>query len=146
MIISQTGINLIKQFEGFRADAYQDGGGVWTVGYGTTRLNGRKVQAGDHLEEPAAASLMIATVNSFLATAASHIRVNLNQNQIDAIASFIYNLGVEQFESSTLLTMINASNFTGAADQFSRWIHDNGIVVAGLVRRRAAERTLFLEV
>lgn len=146
MNVSQNGINLIKKYEGFRADAYQDGGGVWTVGYGTTFLNGRKVQKGDHLDEPAASEVMITTANEYLQTVSKFLKVALDQNKIDAIACFIYNLGCEQFEASTLLRMINSGDYSGAADQFSRWIYDNGKVVQGLVRRRAAERALFLQV
>lgn len=146
MNLSQNGINLIKKFEGFKADAYQDGGGVWTVGYGTTFIYGRHVIKGDHLDEPAAQDYMIKTANGFLQSVSSFIKVQLTQNQIDAIACFIYNLGVDQFENSTLLRKLNAKDFQGAADQFSRWIYDNGQVVQGLIRRRAAERSLFLQV
>lgn len=145
MQISQSGINLIKVSEGFEADAYQDGGGVWTVGYGSTRINGRAVRKGDHLDEPAAAEYMISVANSFLKEIAGHVKVALNQNQTDAIASFIYNLGTDQFENSTLLSKLNKGDYAGAADQFSRWIYDNGKVVHGLIVRRAAERSLFLK-
>ncbi|MGE8467321.1 MAG: lysozyme [Pseudomonas putida] len=69
----------------------------------------------------------------------------LSQNQWDAMISFTYNLGAANLESSTLRRLINAGNYVAAADQFPRWNKAGGKVLAGLVRRRAAERDLFLE-
>jgi len=145
MQISQAGTNLIKQEEGFRSDAYQDGGGVWTIGYGSTRINGRPVTKGDKVDEPTALQMLITKANSDLSEVSAVLKTNLNQNQTDAIASFVYNIGLGQFKSSTLLSKLNASDFAGAADQFARWIYDNGKVVNGLIRRRAQERALFLK-
>ncbi|MNH36694.1 Lysozyme RrrD [compost metagenome] len=69
----------------------------------------------------------------------------LNQNQWDALVSFTYNLGAANLESSTLRRLLNAGNYASAAEQFPRWNKAGGKVLAGLVRRRAAERDLFLE-
>ena len=69
----------------------------------------------------------------------------LNQNQWDALMSFTYNLGAANLESSTLRRLLNAGNYSAAAEQFPRWNKAGGQVLAGLVRRRAAERDLFLE-
>jgi hypothetical protein len=73
-----------------------------------------------------------------------NVKVGLTQNQFDALVSLIYNIGTGGFSSSTLLQMINASNFAGAADQFSRFVYSGGVVLQGLVTRRAAERALFM--
>jgi lysozyme len=145
MQISPVGIALIKKFEGFKADAYQDGGGVWTVGYGSTVISGRPVRKGDHLDEPVAATYMVKIANEHLAAVQSAIKVPVTQNQIDAITSFTYNLGVNAFLTSTLLRLLNVNDFAGAAAQFDKWIHDNGKVVNGLITRRAAEKALFLK-
>ena len=74
-----------------------------------------------------------------------HIKVKLNQNQFNALASFVYNVGETAFVKSTMLTLLNQSKFGLAANQFDRWIYDNGKVINGLVNRRAKEKLLFLK-
>ena len=69
----------------------------------------------------------------------------LNQNQWDALISFTYNLGAANLESSTLRRLLNVGSYLAAAEQFPRWNKAGGQVLAGLSRRRAAERALFLE-
>jgi lysozyme len=74
----------------------------------------------------------------------SLVHVHLNQNQFDALVDFVFNVGAGNFRSSTLLRLLNAGNFAAAADQFSRWTQAAGKTMPGLVKRRAAERALFL--
>jgi lysozyme len=71
------------------------------------------------------------------------ITSQVNQNQFDALVSFTYNLGVGALHGSTLLHLVNQSDFTNAANEFPKWDHAGGVVVAGLLRRRLAEQTLF---
>ena len=74
----------------------------------------------------------------------AYSRVPLNENQIDALTSFVYNVGQNAFANSTLLRKLNDGDFNGAADEFMKWIHAGGKVVQGLVNRRATEKELFL--
>ncbi|EKT4454453.1 MULTISPECIES: lysozyme [Pseudomonas] len=141
MRTSQRGLSLIKSFEGLRLQAYQDSVGVWTIGYGTTR----GVQAGMKISKEQAERMLLNDVQRFEPEVERLITAPLNQNQWDALISFTYNLGAANLESSTLRRLINAGDYKSAAEQFSRWNKAGGQVLAGLTRRRAAERELFLE-
>ena len=138
---------LIVPFEGFSASPYQDVGGVWTQGYGTTvRPDGRPITAAS---PPITEAQALAWVRAYLVRAEHGIdrlvTVTLNTNQEAAILDFIYNLGIGNFEESTLLKLLNQGNYQGAADQFPLWDHAaNGEVLLGLQRRREAEKELFL--
>ncbi|HCN7007090.1 TPA: lysozyme, partial [Escherichia coli] len=86
MKISNTGLNLIAKWEGFRATAYQDVGGVWTIGYGTTRYeDGTRVKKGDTITKADALSLLQMQANEHAATILSYVKVPLTQNQFDAL-------------------------------------------------------------
>lgn len=141
MRTSQRGLSLIKSFEGLRLQAYKDAVGVWTVGYGTTR----GVKAGMSINKEQAERMLVNDVQCFEPEVERLVTVPLSQNQWDALMSFTYNLGSANLESSTLLRKLNAGDYAGAADQFPRWNKAGGKVLPGLVRRRAAERDLFLE-
>lgn len=145
MEISTNGINLIKKFEGFEEKAYQDVIGIWTIGFGTIQYaNGTKVRQGDTItEEGAEAELKHYIDTQIIPTLESVVTVELTQNQIDALASFIYNLGAGAFKKSTLLKLINAGKFADAALEFQKWNRAGGKVVSGLTRRRNAEMVLF---
>ena len=137
-------IDLIKKFEGFRSKAYQDSVGVWTIGYGTTRINGEPVKAGMTITEDQALQLVQQEVNKLWSQIEQISRVSLNQNQMNALVDFAYNLGFNALKTSTLMKMVNAGDFNGAANQFSRWVYAGGKVLPGLVKRREAEKQLFL--
>lgn len=77
-------------------------------------------------------------------TIGANVKVPLSQNQFDALVSFIFNLGSAKFEGSTLLKKLNAGDYAGAADEFGKWVNAGGRKLAGLVKRRAAEKALFL--
>lgn len=138
-------IDLIKKYEGFRPHAYQDSVGVWTIGYGTTRINGQPVKAGMTITEDQALQLVQQEVNKLWSQIEQISRVNLNQNQMNALVDFAYNLGFNALKTSTLMKYINQSKFDQAANEFTRWVYADGKVLPGLVKRREAEKQLFLQ-
>lgn len=143
MKTSANGINLICGFEGLELKAYDDGVGVWTIGYGTTIVNGVKVKKGDTCTVEQAKSYMAQDLKKFESAVDTSVKVTITQNQFDALVSLAYNIGTGAFKSSTLLKKLNAKDFKGAAAQFDRWNRAGGKVMQGLVNRRAKERKLF---
>ncbi|MFV2948030.1 lysozyme [Pseudomonas japonica] len=141
MRTSQRGLNMIKSFEGLRLQAYQDSVGVWTIGYGATR----GVKAGMSITKEQAERMLLNDVQRFEPEIERLVIAKLSQNQWDALVCFTYNLGATNLESSTLRRLLNDGDYAGAAGQFSRWNKAGGKILPGLVRRRAAERDLFLE-
>jgi lysozyme len=134
------GLALTEQFEGCKLTAYQDQVGVWTIGYGHT---GPDVVAGLTITQQQAETLLAKDVSSAAACVNNVVAVQLSQDEFDALADFVFNLGAGAFEGSTLLRDLNAGDFAGAAAQFDAWDHAGGAVVAGLLRRRQAETALF---
>ncbi|QXR26967.1 lysozyme [Acinetobacter junii] len=146
MKTSQVGIELISSFEGIRLNAYDDGVGVWTIGIGTTVYpNGVKVKKGDKCTLEQAHEYLAHDMIEFEKTVNDSVKVSLSQNQFDALVSLAYNIGSGAFKNSTLLKKLNAKDYAGAADQFLVWNKGGGKVMKGLVRRREAERALFLK-
>lgn len=141
---SEAGKNLIKEFEGFRATAYICPAGVVTVGYGTTRIQGKAVQLGTTITTDEADMLLEEDLKSFEDAVNQNVREEISQNQFDALVAFVYNVGAGNFKKSTLLKKINAGEFNQAADEFLKWNKAGGKVLKGLTRRRTAERELFL--
>jgi lysozyme len=139
MHISETGLALIRQFEGLRLRAYRDAVGVATIGYGTTR----GVKMGQEISKERAEELLREDVARFEGYIEALVGVPLTQGQWDALSSFVYNLGPGALEKSTLLRLLNAGDYSGAAAQFDRWVYASGKKLSGLVKRRAAERALF---
>ena len=143
---SQTGINLISSFEDLELKAYLFPAGVWTIGNGTTIYpNGVKVKKGDVCSLDQAKAYFAHDLKRFEASVNNLVKVPLSQNQFDALVSLVYNIGSGNFASSTLLKKLNAKDYAGAADQFPRWNKAGGKVLNGLIRRRDAERALFLK-
>lgn len=146
---SNDGANLIKGFEGLRLKAYQDIAGVWTIGWGNTRYaNGQPVRKGDALlNRDCADDLLVFKLNEFAAEINRLVKVDLNQNQFDALLSFQYNTGA--LAVSTLLKKLNAGDFAGAATEFGKWnkVTKEGrkVVSQVLTDRRAKEAKLFLK-
>jgi lysozyme len=139
---SQNGLALTEQFEGLSLSAYQDQVGVWTIGYGHT---GADVYSGLTITLAQAQALLLSDVAASAAFVNLAVTVPLVQNEFDALVDFVFNLGRGAFAGSTLLQDINAGNFADAAGQFDLWDHAGGQVVAGLLRRRQAETTLFTQ-
>ena len=137
---SQACIDFIKSFEGFRAKAYMDLAGIPTVGYGHTEY----VDLGDEVTEEEACELLRQDVQEAADAIDDLVDVELTQGQYDALTSFVFNLGRTAFQNSTLLKMINqGKSAKECGPQFDRWIKAGGKIIAGLVRRRAAERKMF---
>lgn len=146
MTTSQTGINLITSFENLELKAYLCPAGVWTIGFGTTVYpNGTQVKKGDICTAEQAKAYFAYDLKRFENAVNDGLTVLVNQNQFDALISLTYNIGETAFKKSTLLKLLNANKFTEASDQFAVWNKGNGKVLNGLVRRRAAERVLFLK-
>lgn len=139
MHISETGLALIRQFEGLRLSAYRCPAGIPTIGYGTTA----GVKMGDTITKERAEELLREDVKRFEAQVLRLVKVPLTQGQFDALVSFVYNLGAGNLSNSTLLRLLNAGDYKGAAAQFDRWVYASGKRLSGLVKRRAAERALF---
>jgi lysozyme len=139
MKISQSGIDLIKRFEGCRLKSYLCPAGVWTIGYGHTA----GVRKNQIITSDQASAMLMSDLLQFERAINAMVAVPLKQGQFDALVSFAFNLGSGALASSTLLRKLNSGDFKGAADEFLRWNKAGGKVLEGLVRRRAAERQLF---
>lgn len=145
MNISPSGIDLIRNFESLRLNAYDDGVGVWTIGYGTTKYpGGVRVKKGDVCTLDQAKAYMQHDLKKFEQTVNSTVKVPVNQNQFDALVSLAYNIGPTAFEESTLVKRLNEKNYKAAAEQFDLWVNARGKRLQGLVNRRAIEKELFL--
>lgn len=137
--------DLARRFEGCRLTAYRDPVGYWTVGWGHllshdktadfSMLSWSQEEADDALEKEMA---------QFLAGVKTMVRANLSDNAIGALTDFAYNLGLRSLRASTLLRCVNASDVLGASLEFQKWKFAGGRVLPGLIRRRAAEREVFL--
>ena len=142
--VSASGIDLICSFEGLELKAYDDGVGVWTIGFGTTIYpDSIKVKRGDTCTTEQAKAYMAHDLKKFESAVNSAVTVPINQNQFDALVSLAYNIGTGAFSKSTLLKKLNEADYKGAAAQFDVWNKAGGKVMQGLVNRRAVERKLF---
>lgn len=151
MKTSDRGLALIKEFEGLRLNAYQDSVGKWTIGYGHTA----GVREGDQCTEVVAAAWLASDVADAERIVNDNVWPKLNQAQFDGIVSFVYNVGpgragvkdgfivLKNGKPSTLLKCLRDGDYHGAADQFQYWANAGGQKLAGLVRRRDAEKALF---
>ena len=140
---SAKGLALLEEFEGLRLKAYKDGGGVWTIGWGTTRINGKPVTEGMTCTKEQAREWKLADMARFESDVKNAIKIPLTQNQFDALVVLTYNIGGAGFLKSTLAHHINAGKPI-FEDLFTRWNKDNGKVVDGLTRRRKAEYALYI--
>ena len=141
MNISQDGINFIKRWEGLRLNAYRCPAMVWTIGYGHTKTARR----GMRITEPEAERLLRQDVKVYEYSVQKLVKVTLNQNQYDALVSFCFNVGRGAFAQSTLLRVLNQSNYQRTAKEFHKWVHAGNKVLPGLVSRRKAESYMFLK-
>ena len=139
-ILNQAGIDLIKSFEGFSADPYQDQVGVWTIGYGHT--SGVTADSASITEDQAVV-LLQQDVADAITSIENNITAVLTDNQFAALVSLVYNVGSAPLRG-TLGTALNAGQYSFAANQFGRWVYSGHQQIEGLVRRREAERELFV--
>lgn len=133
---------LIREFEGLRLEAYRCPAGVLTIGYGHTS----NVKEGMSITEAEAEQLLNTDVESAAAQVKFAVKVELNANQLDALIDFVFNLGIGNLRSSTLLKKLNTGDYSGAAEEFSKWVYSGKTVLPGLVRRREIEKQLFLAI
>ena len=143
MIPSQNCYDLIKNFEGCKLEAYPDPathGEPITIGVGHTG----GVKLGDVITQEQADEYLVSDVSHAANAVNQMVDENMTQGQFDALCSFAFNLGIGNLKNSTLLKKLNSGDIQGAADQFLVWNKAAGKVMAGLTRRREAERALFL--
>ena len=145
-MINKATLDLIKEFEGLRLTAYRDAVGVWTIGYGATAAAGLGItpEAGMTITEAEAESLLLKGLEKFAGSIRPKITAPINDNEFGAFLSLAYNIGPGAFAKSSALRKFNAGDKAGAADAILLWNKAGGKVLAGLKRRREAERALFL--
>jgi GH24 family phage-related lysozyme (muramidase) len=146
MKTGERGLKLIKEFEGCKLTAYICPAGVWTIGIGSTRYSdGSAVKRGQTLANEEAALLLLSKTLASYEHAVNAIKVDLTQNEFDALVSLTYNIGARNLANSTLVKMLKAGDSKAEiAKQFLRWDKAGGKPLAGLTRRRNAEAELFL--
>lgn len=144
-MITQETIKLIKEHEGCRLKAYKCPAGIDTIGYGNTYYeDGTKVKIGDVITQDKADKLLMFILEGFLKSILKVLKVNLTENQIGAIVSFVYNVGLGNFLKSTLLKKINKNpNDPTIKDEFMKWNKANNVVLNGLTKRRQKEAELY---
>lgn len=133
------GIDLIKEFEGLHLTPYLCPGKIWTIGYGHTRT----VRAGMQITQAQAEQLLDEDLRLFERAVTRLVTVPLSDNQFSALVCFSFNVGIGNFESSTLLKLLNRGWYEQVPAQLMRWNRVNGEVFGGLARRRAAEGRLW---
>ena len=141
MKTSRQGIELIKEFEGFRAEAYKPiPSDPWTIGYGFTE----GVQMGDTITRQQADARLKRELVKYEQGVMKATGGNVDQAQFDALVSFAFNVGVNGMAGSSVIKAHNRGDYQAAARAFSLWNKAGGKVLAGLTRRRAAEAALYL--
>lgn len=140
MQISKTGIDLIKQFEGVRLKAYKCPAGVWTIGVGSTQP---PVKPGMEITNAQAMARLSKDLAQFEDAINNSVKVDLTQNQFDALVSFAFNVGIGAFQKSTLLKKLNAGQYDAVPGELMKWTKGGGKELPGLVRRRRAEAALW---
>ena len=143
-LLNQSGRCLIGHNEGLRLESYLDGVNVWTIGWGTTQINGRPVTEGMKITREQAVEYFNTDVAKFETIIRKNVTVPITNNQFAALVSFVFNIGASAFKKSTLLKKLNQGDYDGAANEFGRWIYAKGKVLNGLITRREQERDLFL--
>lgn len=142
--MNEAGRGLIRRFEGFRATAYRDAVGVWTIGLGHTSMAGAPlVVPGMTISPEEGEAIMARDVGQFATQVAQLVEVPLNDNRFSALVSFAYNVGLGNFRRSSVLKSVNAMDFDSVPRRLALWNRAGGRVLPGLTARRAAEGMLF---
>lgn len=145
MRVSPAGRAFIGLHEGLRLTAYRCSAGVLTIGVGHTSAAGAPaVTSGMTISKAEADAILSRDLVKFEAAVDMLVKVGLDQWEFDALVSFTFNVGEGAFGRSTLLRKLNTGDTAGAVSEFARWNKSNGRVLAGLVRRRAEERLMFV--
>lgn len=141
-------INLVKYYEGFRANAYIDTSGGAVIGYGLSKVDGRTVRLGQYISQAQADVALERELHRIQQIVLASVKVDLNPHQLGALSSLVYNAGTRILTNSTLIRKLNAGDYAGAAKEFPRWNKANQggqlVVFPGLTKRRLAEQQLFL--
>jgi len=140
MQYSKQGLALTESFESCRLTAYQDIKGIWTIGWGHV---GPEIMEGLEWTQDQADSQLVVDLQRAENMVNTCVTIPLTQGQFDAMVDFAFNLGCNAEKGSTLLKLVNENDMTGAAEQFQLWDHASGQIVAGLLRRRLAEKEEF---
>lgn len=140
MIFNDAGLALLKTFEGFKPQAYFDVGSVPTIGYGFTQ----GVLMGDTMTEDEAQIRLEKEIQHVSDNVSKLLTTNLSDNQFSAVCCLVYNIGIGNFESSTILKFLNQEDNSSAALEFLKWDKVHGNEIKGLLNRREAEKILFL--
>jgi len=155
MQTSEHGLQLLKQWEGFKLQLYKDSAGLPTIGVGHLLkkdelasgrivIGGVPVEFDNGLGEEQVTSLLQQDLHPAENAVNSGVKVVLDQNQFDALVSFTFNSGAQAFADSTLLKMLNQGSYDAVPDQLRRWVRAGGKIVQGLVNRRENEIKLWL--
>jgi len=136
LALSAAGLVAIAQYEGYRGQAYDDGTGVQTIGFGTTR----SVQKGDRIDPVRALQRLAADAAIFERQLALCIHVPLYQHEWDAYVSWAYNVGAAAACKSTLIKKLNRKDYIGACNELLRWNRAGGRILPGLTKRRQQEQ------
>lgn len=143
MSVSEAGLHLIEGFEGFRSEQYDDGTGTMTIGYGTTAADVSPLP--HHLSQSQAEDLLRRKLQEVYVPSIKALGVGLTQHQVDALASFVYNLGPGVIGPGTTMgRLLRSRQFRAAADHMLLFDRAGGRQLPGLHTRRVAERLLFL--
>jgi lysozyme len=144
MEYSKDGLKLTERFEGCRLEAYPDpgtGGDPWTIGYGHT---GKDVFETLVITQEYAEKLLLEDVQKAVDNVNAKLKIEVTQDEFDALVDFAFNCGCRNLDNSTLLKKVNEGDHEGAAEEFLKWDKAGGHVMAGLLKRRQAEAALFL--
>lgn len=139
--MNKKAMDIIKECEGFRAKAYYCPAGKVTIGYGHTK----GVKIGDECSEADAEAWLVEDMYDAANAVKRLVTAPLNDNQMGALISFVFNLGANKIKNSTLIRKLNSGDYEGAANEFPRWIYSGGNILNGLKKRRELEKALFLE-
>ena len=144
--INERGIEIIKGFEGFSSEPYLCPAKVWTIGYGSTTGSDGGPVGPDMgvISEAEAEALLVRDLEASEGWVLRLVKKPISENQFSALTSFTFNVGCGALQRSTLRMKLNRGKYLGAADEFPKWRRAGGRILAGLVRRRAAARALFL--
>lgn len=148
MKISDLGIIFLQDREGYKEVAYKDSAGVWTIGYGTTWIDNRRVKMNDFCDRNQAFIWLMDDIELTEKAIDNFVKGKINQNQYDSLVSLIYNIGINGFGGSTLLKTINK----GAKvykDLFTRWnkitVKGKKVTSKGLTNRRELEYEFYIK-
>ena len=136
-------VELLKAVEGYSERAYQDSGGVWTIGYGRTggvqptETTTKEAETRFLEEQVMQIELQLSKLIDF------DVWFHLTDNNVSALVSLVYNIGIGAFKNSTLLKRLNAKQITLACQEFGKWIYVNKRINKGLVNRRMIESYVF---